>query len=303
MTELILIHRPRNGNPLEGDLLKNKTQEIPLWSTCLRQMAMMPSYHFSQIKDQVREGDEVYSAEQAYEFLLHVVCGLKSPLVGETEVQGQFKQFVQDISERYPEVWGLYSAFFQQVLSETKKIRSQFLLNLGSQSYGSLIRRRLKLSEGISILGSGQLAQEILPWLKEVQRVHIHARNMGKAHNLKQGFPHVEVHPWPSPVRTQVLVIAAPVDNSDLVRHLESCSFHRIIDLRGEEQLESHHLQLLGVSGDQYEPLGQLMREIQEDSVRISEKVHGALSAIEQCLNNYQRKMIIRPGGWEDLCG
>lgn len=317
MTELILIHRPRNGNPLEGDILKKIDTAVPLWSTCLRQMAFLNGEQFFQIKDSVSESDEVYFSEEAFGFLLQVVCGLRSPLVGETEVQGQFKQFVQSLATQHVLFWNSFSSFFQQILSETKKIRSQHLLNLGSQSYGSLIRRRLKLSEGVSILGSGQLVQEILPWLKEVQRVHIHARSPEKASALKQGFPHVEVHAWPHQIHTRTLVIAAPIENQELVENLKNVSegrrilnhseitfaFDRVVDLRGEEKLSLSEIKSLGLSPEQYESLSQLMHEMDQDSLRISEKVKQAQGAIQHCVSVFRRKTLVRPGGWEDLCG
>jgi hypothetical protein len=39
---------------------------------------------------------EVFRGQQAYRFLLEVICGLNSPIVGKTAVMGQFKEFLQN---------------------------------------------------------------------------------------------------------------------------------------------------------------------------------------------------------------
>ena len=149
MSELILIHRARNGNALELG--------VPTWSTCLRQIAFLHSDDFNQIEKSLQSSDEVYRSVSAYCFLLEVVCGLKSPLLAETEVQGQFKIFLQEISKTHHQFWGIFSGFFQGVLSASKYVRTEHLTDLGSQSYGSLIRRRLEINDSVTILGAGHL--------------------------------------------------------------------------------------------------------------------------------------------------
>ena len=188
MSELILIHRARNGNALELG--------VPTWSTCLRQIAFMHSKDFSGLEKDLLGTDEVYKSDAAFAFLLEVVCGLKSPLLGETEVQGQFKLFLAETSVKHEDFWGFFASFFQGILSESKHVRTNHLKNLGSQSYGSLIRRRLKGDESVSILGAGQLTGQILPWLKSAKNIHVHARSPDRAEALRAGFPQVEVKIW-----------------------------------------------------------------------------------------------------------
>jgi glutamyl-tRNA reductase len=304
MLELVLIHRPRNGIPLEADLLKKISGEVPLWSTCLRQMMFVPGIYWPHIQNDVLESDEVYHGHEAYRFLLHVVCGLRSPLVGETEVQGQFKQFVAQIGQSYGTFWGLYSHFFQGILSESKKIRSQHLINLGSQSYGSLLRRRLHEDERVTLLGSGQLVGDILPWLKKVSHIDIHARRPEMAQKFKETFPQLEVQAWgPRAVIAphSLVVIAAPIDNASLIKYLLGRDGVRLVDLRGEDSLSPEQLKEIGITD--YEDLNQFMKEMNLDQQKIAGKVSLAEQMIQSFSHAFYNKTWLRPGGWEDLCG
>ncbi len=309
MTELILIHRPRNGNALDQVL----NFETALWSTCLRQIAFVHSRDFGQFENKLLSTDEIFQGEAAFSFILEVVCGLKSPLMGETEVQGQFKQFVAEMPSRYPGLWGTYSAFFQGVLSESKRVRTLHLKNLGSQSYGSLIRRRLNSDEAVAIIGAGQLTQQILPWLKQVNQIHVHARSPEKARGSLAGFEQVEIRAWPQMISADLVVLAAPVSNEVLLSFLQNSNLQgpdcgggrprRVIDLRGEAQLSADHLSLLGLEPSLYESLQKLMSEMDHDQVKISEKVSEAKRSIGCCGESFMNRAVCRPGGWEDLCG
>lgn len=308
MTELILIHRPRNGNALEQSPEQRLQFEAAIWSTCLRQIGFVHSRDFSQFENSLLSTDEIYQGEAAFAFILEVVCGLKSPLMGETEVQGQFKQFVSEMPNKYPSLWGAYSTFFQGVQSESKRVRTVHLKNLGSQSYGSLIRRRLKSEEAVAIVGAGQLTQQILPWLKQVNKIQIHARSPEKAKSLLAGFEQVEILAWPRSLEAGLVVLAAPVSNEVLLSFLkkdctEGRTPQRVIDLRGEAQLSPDHLDALGISQGSYESLQKLMGEMDQDQMKISEKVSEAKRSIGRCGESFMNRSICRPGGWEDLCG
>src|SRR4051812_23076807 len=134
-----------------------------VWATCLR------SLKFGGTPD---AGDEFYTQQDAYRFLLEVICGLKSPIVGETEVFGQFKIFSQEWVKREPK----RATLIQKLLSDAKAIRSRHLTGLGVQSYGSWVRGKLTHNR-VHFLGAGQLAREIHPYLAKQQRdLAIHVR-------------------------------------------------------------------------------------------------------------------------------
>jgi glutamyl-tRNA reductase len=72
------------------------------WQTCLRRILFLNARDNHDILEAIEtEGllppiVEVFRGEQAYGFLLEVICGLNSPIVGETAVMGQFKEFLQN---------------------------------------------------------------------------------------------------------------------------------------------------------------------------------------------------------------
>src|SRR5438045_3448988 len=81
-SDLILIHR-QSSTPFVAD------SGWMLWQTCLRKIAFGGAEALGSI--QIETGDQILSGSEAYQFCLEVICGLHSPLVGETEVFGQFK--------------------------------------------------------------------------------------------------------------------------------------------------------------------------------------------------------------------
>ena len=66
------------------------------------------------------------------------------------------------------------------LLQEAKKIRKDYLQNLGCTSYGSLLRKHLRSgNQDIHILGAGSLSRDILPWLvKSGGMVHVYTRDI-----------------------------------------------------------------------------------------------------------------------------
>jgi len=123
---------------------------------------------------------ELYQGAEAYGFLLRLATGLESEIVGETEIFGQIKQAWRDF-ETQDDARPL-RPWMQRLLQETKEIRSEYVVGLGSATYGSLTRRLLGgRPEGITLLlGAGQLAATILPYLDGTD-LRIHNRNPARA--------------------------------------------------------------------------------------------------------------------------
>jgi glutamyl-tRNA reductase len=63
------------------------------------------------------------------------------------------------------------------LLVDAKRVRSRHLEGLGSQSYGGMVRQHLKGVPSVIVLGAGQLAEEILPWIVGKTDVNVCARN------------------------------------------------------------------------------------------------------------------------------
>lgn len=108
-------------------------------------------------------GVDQFLGLDAYAFLLRVATGLASELAGETNILGQVKEAWSEHLNR--ETW------LQCLLEDAKDIRSRFLSGVGTPSYGRLVRQALsKSSVGSSspilLLGAGDLAQSVAPWLR-----------------------------------------------------------------------------------------------------------------------------------------
>jgi glutamyl-tRNA reductase len=111
---------------------------------------------------------EHFHGADAYAFLLQFACGLESKLVAETEIFGQIKQAWRDYSAGGAELARSLSPWIQLLFQDAKAVRAQYLAKLGSASYGSQVRRLLgeDAKGGPTLLvGAGQLAQSVAPWL------------------------------------------------------------------------------------------------------------------------------------------
>lgn len=280
MQDFILVHRKQNGNPL--------ALNVPTWTTCLRQIAFLKNWELEESKPLLDLNDEVLEGYQALQFLIQVVCGLQSTLLGETEVHGQFKKFISDHSE--------LKNLGEAVLVVVKKIRTDHLSDLGSQSYGSYIRKKISNGNSISLVGAGMLVQEILPWLKKVERVDLHVRNWDKASELKKQFPFIQIKSLEEKIISPYVVVAAPIENS-LVKDLMPMNLKAVFDLRGGQVLEVQNQKL------NYESLSVIMEQIQKTQVVLRSKILAAEKDICLASDVILKKLWLRPGGWEDLCG
>lgn len=133
---------------------------------------------------------EFYVGVEAYQFLLEVICGLKSHLLAENEITAQFKNAYNEYSKREGKDTGLL-LLLEKLFKDAKEVRSQFLNQLGQQSYASITRSFLskKIVEGeVLVLGSGGLAFSLAKLLKKKYRVSIAARNEIKQNEICSVF-------------------------------------------------------------------------------------------------------------------
>jgi glutamyl-tRNA reductase len=154
--------------------------------TCLREVQVTTRAYLNGAAAHIPHTDAngastvLYQGAEAYGFLLRLATGLESEIVGETEIFGQIKQAWRDFETndgaRPLRPW------MQRLLQETKEIRSEYVVGLGSATYGSLTRRLLGgRPEGTTLLlGAGQLAATILPYLDGTDLL-IHNRNPARA--------------------------------------------------------------------------------------------------------------------------
>lgn len=273
------------------------------WATCLRQIDIFSGSEFSLIRGRVRSGQELYRGVEGYRFLLEVVCGLHSPIIGETEVMGQFREFCA--KTEFPATpWGYFlKQMTQDLLTDAKRIRHQHLHNQGSQSYGSLAARYLKDIPAVVFLGAGKLVKEMLPWLIAEAEVTVVNRSRRSAEVLREEHPGLKIADLTSsilavgPPAQAALVIAAPLTSTEIAEWVagQGINFTRTLDLRGESVHDA--LTLPDVLD-----LDSFFALLEKERRRASDISARARQEISTCAEQHLKQMQCRPFGWEDLC-
>lgn len=282
---LLVFHKKNPGGA------ERIPQGLPLWSfkTCLR------SIHFSWLSEgELAPTDhdfDIYRGQDAYEFILEILCGLHSPVVGETEVFGQFKAFWQKQNAEYP-----LNAIFDNIIADVKQVRKEHLKDLGSQSYGSLVRRLLPKQSNIAIIGGGSLVKDILPWVyKDENEITLYVRDKSKTKELRTLFPRIQVSLLSESITEKNVIIAAPVQASSVeIAVVDQDSL--VIDLRGESRQDPCQ------NFKNYKDLNQFFKAIEKNKSKISEAKAAALETINYISQKRFFAENFRPFGWEDIC-
>jgi glutamyl-tRNA reductase len=279
------------------------------WQTCLRRILFLNARENHDILETIEtEGllpplVEVFRGPEAYQFLLEVICGLNSPIVGETAVMGQFKDFLQNA--KFPNTsWGnCLRQLATKLMIDAKRVRHEHLQGLGSQSYGSLVRQHVKGTPVVAVLGAGKLAREILPWMIGKTKVRVFCRNLERANSLHTEFPEIELMSysdadasWDEPEAG--LVIAAPLGADEVARWSQSqnVSFAKCLDLRGEAATDPITNPTIVIA------LHELFAALRAERERLAAHVEAARVEIKHLVARQSQQAQFRPFGWEDLC-
>ena len=279
------------------------------WQTCLRRILILNANESASTIAALEHGEmalptvEIFRGQQAYRFLLEVICGLNSPIVGETAVMGQFKEFL--LSAKFPKNhWG---SFLRQLATnlmiDAKRIRHNHLQGIGSQSYGSLVRQQVKGIPAVAVLGAGKLAREILPWLIGKTKVRVFYRSWKHAKDLLESYPEIDLVKYSDadarwPQNEAALVIAAPLSAGEVSRWrgMQRATFNKCLNLRGEAASDP-------VSGDgDVIKLHELFEALRTERKRLEGHVEAARAEIKQLVQRQSQQAQFRPFGWEDLC-
>ncbi len=221
----------------------------------------------------------------AYARVLEVVCGLHSPMAGETQVQGQFKTFLDSLVA--PDITWL-RRLGQQILSDARVIREQHLRGLGSRTYGSAVRRHAQTSARVAIIGAGALAQEIQAYVEETHTVDVWTRA-----RLQQ---QLQVPVSSVATDTTTLVVAAPVDAVVIATVAAAYpALTRIIDLRAADEATPLP------AGVPTQTLTDVFADTQTAGAS-STKLDAARTAAARCGRRFDAREELHPFGWEDLC-
>jgi hypothetical protein len=282
----------------------------PVWrlDTCQRWLAVTHgTFAFSPAT--LPTGVEVFQGAAAYEFLLEVATGLASQLAGETNILGQLKS-----------AWNAGSAraqWLQWLFADAKEIRAQYLAEVGGASYGRGVRQLLRQAGGpdtgsILLLGAGELADAIGPWLRFAPLQLLNrtpARATALANRLRQhpGAP-VEVVPpdaaetaW-SQARAIVLCVPfAPAEDElrlawSRAAAATGCSAP-VVHLGGHRAQAGSWNSL-----PQFLCLDELFaRQHRADDHRDRQLARAAVACAERARHRSLGHSLSHPHGWEDL--
>jgi glutamyl-tRNA reductase len=235
----------------------------------------------------------VVTDADAYALLLEVVCGLRSPLAGETEVQSQFKVFLSSldpIGDRDLLQLG------QRVLADAKAIRSRHLQGVGVQAYGPLAAEFVPGGRHVVLLGTGALASELLETLSRRRHtIDQWGRRPQAGCSGYMEFANARSAGIRSTERV-TLIVAAPVAATE-VEGVAACypGLEEIIDLRGTIDRDS-----IGV-GCRRTTLDDLFRAARPSGPS-SDWIAAAREEIRLLSQAFDRRDAMRPFGWDDLC-
>lgn len=182
----------------EERLAQLRAQGFFTLKTCQR-MILVKRVSSKENLTSLREFDLLIGTD-AYQFILETICGLKSRLLGETEIVSQFKESFEQYLESTKRDPRLIKVF-HKVFMDAKKIRHEHLQKIGLLSYCGLTKNLLNnhfpnfdldpSKNEIAILGSGKLAADLLKVLNKNYQISLHARNreaidrFSKKYNIK----------------------------------------------------------------------------------------------------------------------
>ena len=258
----------------------------PVWRTCVREVGLV------EHRSCIPRGVPALHDEAAYTHLLEVICGLDSPMVGETEVMHQFKIFAAGL----PPEQSMFRELCHALLADARHVRAQHLVGLGSRSYGSAVRRLVRACRRVAIIGTGMLATEILPFVAGTHIVDVWGRretfDTGSAAAAYRRFDVELFADEPTTV-----VVAAPVD-APLVRSVAARyrNVELLIDLRAE--------------GAQDPPppiapivtLEDVFAGVAETSRVVEARVRAAREEMRVRARGHATRAKLNPSGWHDLC-
>ncbi|MCB1321856.1 MAG: NAD(P)-binding domain-containing protein, partial [Leptospiraceae bacterium] len=182
------------------------------WQTCMRSVYVGDARLNGKNPYDFKGRFEIYTGYAAYRALLEIISGMRSRLFGETEVLAQFKERFKATNLPDTAFRAYLIQLHDQLVADCKYIRTHYLTHRGEQSYGGLAHRRLKGVRSVSLLGTGQLAEKVIPWLqKENRNVRVVGRNPERLEHLRERFGVETANLHSFDPRQDALVIAAPV--------------------------------------------------------------------------------------------
>ena len=318
---LAIINREPNGGSIPPG--------VPVWRTCLREVL------FSQSADPFEDAAGstlgMLVDGRAYRLLLEILCGLQSPMIGETQVVAQFKSFLAGLPQEH--AWIRRTG--QRLLADARQVRTAHLQGLGSRSYGSAVRNCIGPSETPVLIGTGKLAADILPYIAEAGRtVHQWGRAPTSAEasasakatvDRTVGKPRVQtptgvcyrtlesLDSFPGTDAPTVIIVAAPAPSMTIARVAAAYrGLTRVVDLRAEAEADPFVPLVRRLARRSFSEGGSLgeggtitLRDLfalMDDADRFVPQIEAARAEIADRSRRYEQRDEVRPFGWDDLC-
>jgi glutamyl-tRNA reductase len=291
MSDFALIHRAVSKT---SDSSEETTASLLFWKTCQRQIFFLDFENSKKFETQA--GDTLYSGLEADVFLAEILCGLKSPLFGETEVYGQFKAWWKALPEDL--FWKIQNrSRIESLFALVKNVREKVLCGSGSQSYGSLLRKHLKSESKVEVLGAGHLVQELLPWIESRNSYRIWCRAPEKIQFPHQADEICQIHK--AEKLSPIVVIAAPMAHTQLNKWLQARDFtseHQLFDFRADSE---------GFEPFVKPQVHLMLKDFASKSEEFQRDIEGLLQRSQRIIQDWkmaqEMKSQIRPYGWDDL--
>ncbi len=174
----------------QSDLFVLKTCQRTLVVGLKQSLSLKKIVHFSLPECRPLEGIKAYS------FLLETICGLKSRLQGENEIASQFKHAFRNYLKSSQKNLFLVSVL-EKLLKDSKDIKTDFLGEIGQQSYSSISKKILlqhSTSNEVLITGTGALCHSLIKVLKKKFDVKVSGRNEEKVKEICSLYNVASVH-------------------------------------------------------------------------------------------------------------
>lgn len=259
-----------------------------VWQTCVREIAFVDS------ESSLPAGALVLCGESAYAHLLGVICGLDSPMVGETEVLHQFKIFTAGLpAERHA-----WREIGHRLIADARQVRSRHLLGLGSRSYGSAVRRLVGDAPHVAVAGTGMLSGEVVPFvIRPDRQVDVWGRRAHADHvDARAAYRCLEAPNAPIDA-VVAMVIAAPLSSAQIARLARAYrDVSVVIDLRAEGVTDPPPAIAPIVT------LADVFAGVQEATRATEARVAAARADIQQHARAFVSRAKLNPSGWHDLC-
>jgi glutamyl-tRNA reductase len=185
ISDIVLVNFPKGMAPT----LKDNSDVFQL-NTCQRDLYLFREDRSPWPGSIINLGAEELKGVDAYQYLLEIICGLKSQLLGENEIVHQFKQaFHNYLSDKQrPRALVL---LLEKLFKDAKEVRTQYLIGLGQKTYASIARKLIYSQVArprVLILGSGQLATDLIHQFSKRSEIYLSARNHAKVADLLTKF-------------------------------------------------------------------------------------------------------------------